>query len=304
MRAAAGGLLAALLAVAAAAGPLPVVEVAPGVFVHPGVHEDFAPANRGGIANLAFVVGAEAVAVIDSGGSPAQGRDLLAAIRARTALPVAYVINTHDHPDHVLGNPAFAAHEVVVVGHERLPATLARRGPFYLANMERLLGDAAAGATLVAPTLTVAPGEPMRLDLGGRVLELRAWPVAHTDCDLTVLDLATGTLLAGDLLFMERLPVVDGSLTGWLAVLDELAALPAARVVPGHGPPSAPWPAALTAQRGYLEALRDGVRASLAQGRSLADTVATLAPPEASWQLRDGNHQRNVTAAYTELEWE
>lgn len=304
MRGAAGGLLAALLAVAAAAGPLPVVEVAPGVFVHQGVHEDFTPANRGGIANLAFVVGTTGVALIDSGGSPAQARDLLAAIRARTDLPLAYLVNTHDHPDHVLGNAVFAAEGAVVVGHARLPAAMATRGSFYLANMRRLLGAAAADAELVPPTLTVAEGEPLRLDLGGRALELRAWPVAHTGSDLTVLDLATGTLFAGDLLFMERLPVVDGSITGWLAVLDELAALPAARVVPGHGPPAAPWPEALLPQRAYLAGLRDAVRARLDAGRSLSDTVAEVPPPAASWLLREGNHERNVTAAYTELEWE
>ena len=311
MRAAAGGLLAALLAVAAAAGPLPVVEVAPGVFVHQGVHEDFTPTNRGGIANLAFVVGGTAVAVIDSGGSPAQARDLLAAIRARTDLPLAYVINTHDHPDHVLGNAVLAAEGAVVVGHARLPAAMATRGPFYLANMHRLLGAAAAEAELVPPTLTVAEGEPLRLDLGGRALVLPARPggatrPGHTPplSDLTALDLATGTLFAGDLLFMERLPVIDGSITGWLAVLDELVALPATRVVPGHGPPVAPWPDALQPQRAYLAGLRDAVRARLDAGRSLPDTVAEVPPPAASWLLRAGNHERNVTAAYTELEWE
>lgn len=304
MRAAAGGLLAALLAVAAAAGPLPVVEVAPGVFVHQGVHEDFTPTNRGGLANLAFVVGTTGVAVIDSGGSPAQARDLLAAIRAHTDLPLAYLVNTHDHPDHVLGNAVFAAEGAVVAGHARLPAAMATRGPFYLANMRRLLGAAAAEAELVAPTLTVAEEEPLRLDLGGRALELRAWPVAHTGSDLTALDLATGTLFAGDLLFMERLPVIDGNITGWLAVLDELVALPATRVVPGHGPPVAPWPDALQPQRAYLAGLRDAVRARLDAGRSLPDTVAEVPPPAASWLLRAGNHERNVTAAYTELEWE
>jgi quinoprotein relay system zinc metallohydrolase 2 len=283
---------------------LPVVEVAPGVFVHQGAHEDFTPANRGGIANLAFVVGTTGVAAIDSGGSPAQARDLLAAIRARTDLPLAYVINTHDHPDHVLGNAVFAAEGAVVVGHARLPAAMATRGPFYLANMRRLLGAAAADAELVPPSVTVAVDAPLRLDLGGRELELRAWPVAHTGSDLTVLDLATGTLFAGDLLFMERLPVIDGSLTGWLAVLDQLAALPATRVVPGHGPPAAPWPAALQPQRAYREALRDAVRARLDAGRSLPDTVAEVPPPAASWLLRAGTHERNVTAAYTELEWE
>ena len=117
------GAAAGLLLLAAgrlAAEPLAVAEVAPGVSVHQGVHEDFSPQNRGGIANLAFVVGQTAVAVVDSGGSRAEGLDLLAAIRTRTDLPVRFVVATHDHPDHVLGNAAFGA------GHRlRRPCALA-----------------------------------------------------------------------------------------------------------------------------------------------------------------------------------
>jgi quinoprotein relay system zinc metallohydrolase 2 len=278
--------------------------VAPGVFVHQGRHEDFAHGNRGGIANLGFIVGEQAVAVIDTGGSQGLGSDLLEAIRARTPLPIAWVVNTHAHPDHSLGNGAFADAGAVLVGHERLPRAIAERGPFYLANMERLLGPAAAGSRLVPPGMTVAVGGPVELDLGDRRLELRAWPTAHTDADLTVLDLASGTLFAGDLVFMERLPVVDGSLKGWLAALDGLEAVAATRVVPGHGPPGAAWPAALAPQRAYLEELLASVRAALAANRRLEDAVASIPPPATPWLLRDGNHERNVTASYTELEWE
>jgi glyoxylase-like metal-dependent hydrolase (beta-lactamase superfamily II) len=143
------------------------------------------------------------------------------------------------------------------------------------------------------------------LDLGDRPLELRAWPTAHTDTDLTVLDRTTGTLFTGDLLFMERIPVVDGSLLGWLAVLDELERIPAARVVPGHGPTSADWPVAAAAQRAYLESLRDAVRAELKRNRTLDQAVAEVPlPPGQAWYLAEENHPRNVTASYTELEWE
>lgn len=302
----AAGLAAGLLLAAAraTAAPLPVVEVAAGIYVHRGADEDFSAANRGGIANLAFVVGRQAVAVVDSGGSLGEGQDLLAAIRAVTDLPVRFVVDTHDHPDHVLGNLAFQAPGVVFAGHAGLAAALAERGPAYLANMRQLLGPAAAGAALVPPTLAVPAGQARRLQLGDRELVLQAWPTAHTDVDLTVLDETTGTLLAGDLLFVGRLPVIDGSLSGWLAVMDELARIKARQVVPGHGPASAAWPAALAAQRDYLVTLRDQVRVALQQGLTLQQAVDTIPLPGPEWRLRELNHQRNVTAAYTELEWE
>lgn len=293
----------ALLIVPAAAAPLPVVEVAPDVFVHAGAHEEFSPSNAGGIANLGFVVGGRSVAVIDSGGSAVEGAALREAVRARTALPVSHVVNTHVHPDHLLGNVAFRGDGAAIVGHAKLPGRLAEAEPYYLASLRRLLGPAFAGTEPVPPTLGVEGGTT--IDLGGRVLDLRAWPTAHTDTDLTVLDAATGTLFAGDLVFMERIPVVDGSLLGWLDALDELADLPAARVVPGHGPTSAPWPEALAAQRAYLTALRDAVREALRRNHTLDQAIGEITlPPGQAWRLAEGNHARNVTASFTELEWE
>ena len=305
MRLAAAALVAALSGAAsvAAQAPLPVSEVAQGVFVHQGPHEDFTPANGGGIANLGFVIGEHSVAVIDSGGSRAEGERLLAAIRARTGLPVSHVILTHVHPDHVLGTSAFMGAGAEVVGHANLAAALAQSGPIYLANLRRLIGAGMEGTSIVPPTQAVS--DAATIDLGGRVLELRAWPTAHTATDLTVLDRTTGTLFAGDLLFMERLPVVDGSLLGWLRVMDELQALPATRVVPGHGPPSAPWPDAARPQRDYLLYLRDQVRAELGRNRTLEQAVDEIPPPSgALWLLAADNHARNVTASFTELEWE
>ncbi|MGE3292663.1 MAG: quinoprotein relay system zinc metallohydrolase 2 [Geminicoccaceae bacterium] len=306
MRLAAAALAVTLFGAAAgAAGPAPltVTEIVPGVFVHQGPYEEFSPANGGGIANLGFVVGERSVAVIDSGGSLHQGEALLAAVRARTPLPVSHVILTHAHPDHTFGTAAFTGEGVAVVGHARLAAALAQNGPIYLANLRQSVGPAMGGTEIVPPTEAVS--DTATIDLGRRVLELRAWPLAHTDSDLTVLDRRTGTLFAGDLLFMERIPVVDGSLLGWLRVMGELTALPATRVVPGHGPPSAPWPEAARPQHDYLVYLRDRVREALAGNRTLEQAVVAIPPPPgAEWLLAADNHARNVTASFTELEWE
>jgi len=282
--------------------PLALRELAPGVHVHVATVAVWGPENGGDVGNLGFVVGERCVAVIDTGGSAAIGAALQAAIRRVTDRPVCWVINTHVHPDHLLGNQAFDAPGTRFVGHRRLPVSLAARAPFYLNQLRRDFGAAAEGTRLVVPTELV--DDRLELDLGGRRLLVQAWPTSHTDSDLSVFDEASGTLFLGDLLFREHLPVVDGRLKGWLATLDVLARQRVALAVPGHGAPSPDWPGVLAPQRDYLATLLADVRGALKAGWTLSQALERVPLAPSPWRLREDFHVRNVTAAYAELEWE
>jgi quinoprotein relay system zinc metallohydrolase 2 len=282
---------------------LPVSEVAPGIFAHHGKTALMTGENDGATANIGFIVGESTVAVIDTGGSVREGQQLLAAIRARTDKPIRYVIYTHGHPDHVFGGAAFERNGTEFVGHRNLPQAMAARGQFYLDAFRRIMGAQLLDGVRMIPPTHLVDGT-LTLDLGSRILNLRSWPSAHSDNDLSVFDEQTKTLFAGDLVFLTHIPVLDGSIRGWLGVMDELGSLPAERVVPGHGPVSE-WPGALSDQRRYLEALASDVRKLVARGAPItvaADTAAASERPR--WQLFDDYNARNATTAFSEIEWE
>ena len=291
------------LALTCQADTLGIREVAPGIHVHQGIHQLPDRHNHGEIANIGFVVGERCTAVIDSGGSPEQGKALKHTIQSITATPICYVINTHVHPDHIYGNLAFKQPGVQFVGHHKLQQAMAMRAPYYAEKAASDLGFALSPEHFVPPDLAVK--DSLELDLGGRTLRLTAHPTAHTDNDLSIFDTKTQTLWLGDLLFMGHIPVVDGSLNGWLGEIEKLRALPARQVIPGHGPVTAAWPLALVGEESYLRRLQTDIRAAIKQGNTLEQTMDAVGQSlRPDWQLFDEFHKRNVATSFAELEWE
>jgi len=277
-------------------------EVGPGIFVRKGLIADATADNADAIANIGFLIGRDGVLVTETGGSLADGQWLRAEIAKRTPKPITHVVLTHVHPDHVFGAGAFVQDRPVFIGHAKLAEALGARGEFYRKRLVELLGEDRTGP-VVYPTMSVA--DTAEIDLGDRRLTFTAHGPAHTTCDLSMRDSGSGLLFPADLLFVNRIPSLDGSLRGWLTEIERLKAMGATRAVPGHGPVAVELAPALADLSGYLTALRDGTRAAIAKDVPIEKAVASVAQDQRDrWALFDTYNGRNVTVAYQELEWE
>jgi glyoxylase-like metal-dependent hydrolase (beta-lactamase superfamily II) len=201
-----------------------------------------------------------------------------------------------------MATPTTAADGPNFIGHYRLRALLDARGEFYRTRLADILGPDKAGSA-VYPTQEVRDGA--EIDLGDRILRFTAHGAAHTTSDLSMLDTQTGILFPADLLFVTRVPSLDGSLLGWLKEADRLAAVGATRAVPGHGPAIVEFAPAMAELTRYLSTLRDETRKAVADGTPIEEAAQTVAESErGNWALFDDYNGRNVTEAYKELEWE
>jgi quinoprotein relay system zinc metallohydrolase 2 len=220
-----------------------------------------------------------------------------------TQVPICHVVLTHVHPDHFFGAAAFLDCGAQFIAHRNYPRQLAARARSYLNYLRRDLGKLAEGSDVVQPTLLVDGS--LELDLGGRSVVVQGWPPAHTDDDLTVFDRATRTFWLADLLFVDHTPVIDATITGFLAVMDDLRRIDAVHYVAGHGRSQVPWPEVLDPQRRYFTVILEETRAAIRNRRTLQQATDEVGLSETkNWAAFDTFHRRNVTTAYTELEWE
>lgn len=248
-------------------------QIAADTWLVEGSTDNFSAANGGNIVNVAFIVTDAGVVLIDTGVSRRYGEALRAAIGRVTAKPIVLVVNSHHHPDHVLGNQAFADVPIAALAHTR--ELLAEQGPAFAENMYRMLGDWMRGTELVLPGETLEPGVR---EIGGHRLRLLALR-GHTGADLAIFDETSGVLFAADLLFYQRALTTPQSagLDVWLADLAELEQLPFRLVVPGHGPVAADH-APFAQMRDYLGWLDGLLRDSAARGLEMTEVMRAPIP--------------------------
>ncbi|NUR24474.1 MAG: MBL fold metallo-hydrolase [Catenulispora sp.] len=253
------------------------------------------------------VLGGEGVLVADTRCSVQEGRELRAELAELTPLPVRWVVNTHEHFDHMWGNAAF---DVPLMeppaefwGHRNIPA-FDPEGPDFHKKREWLIREGGPEWEARLDELVVRTPDHLVtsshvLDLGGRLVELLHPGRGHTDNDLVLWLPDAALLIGGDLVEQSGPPAFgsDSFPLDWPATLGALAALtPEDTVyVPGHGDP---------AGRGFLSEMQEFVTAVAEQIRTLhADGVPVQDAVRAgSWPIEDGAHFASAVArGYAQL---
>jgi len=273
------------------------LRAADGIWIVRGRDEPIAFGNGGAIANSVLIATDAGTLIVDPGPSLAYGKALSALSRQVTGAGAARVYVTHLHPDHSFGSGAF---DPAIV--HALPSTrreLAENADGFSDAMYRMLVDWMSGTSIVLPLGDAGEGD---VDIGGRTLRLLALN-GHSHGDLALLDKATGTLIAGDLLFHDRAPATPhADIDGWLAALDVLEAVPAARIVPGHGPLDTGG-TSIAQTREWLTWLRASLREAVLSGKDMSEAGAMAIPERfSSMKVARYELQRSVSHFYPGLE--
>ncbi len=289
-----------------------LVEVADGVFVHFGIHEDANRSNKGDIANIGFILGKKSIMVIDTGGTKVIGKKLLEKIKLISDLPISHVVITHSHPDHFFGTEAFLSENPSIVGHEKLNRSLLSNFNFYKElQSNNIENEVLKNAKLVKANIKIKTESILKIDLGERIVEIKAWKSGHTDNDLSVYDLKTKTFWSENI-FVERIPSIRASILGWKRNLDEIQKMDIDLIVPGHGS-AVKKDVALKPILEYFTRLILQVRKFHKNNISLQESINSILQKEIldskkvnpeGWTLFTEYHYSNVTKVYTELEWE
>jgi len=287
-------------------------EVAEGVFVHFGTHEDANKSNRGDIANIGFILGKRSIMVIDTGGTKIIGQRLLEKIKTISNLPISHIVITHSHPDHFFGTEAFLSENPKIVGHEKLNRSLLSNFNFYKELQSNSIeNEVLKNAKLIKANIKVKTENILKVDLGERIVEIKAWKSGHTDNDLSVYDLKTKTFWSENI-FVERIPSIRASILGWKRNLDEIQKMDINMIVPGHGN-VVKKDVALKPILKYFTRLISQVRKFHKNNVSLQESINLILQREIldskkvnpeGWALFTEYHYSNVTKVYTELEWE
>lgn len=225
--------------------------------------------------SIGVVVGPTGLVIVDTRGNPAEAEEILRDVAEDFSLPVVAAVDTHAHYDHTFGNQVFVARGIPVYGHHRIPHHFAgheeRRLEKVRNQPESEPDKQWADVELTAPTMLV--DAPLRIEPGGRAVELLPLAPGHTDTDLAILVPDARVWFLGDVIEQSGPPMFgSGSFPlEWPEALRSLLREIRSEdvIVPGHG--SVVDRAFVETQATQLQAVADEIRAAHDAGVAPSD---------------------------------
>ena len=264
-----------------------------------GLSEVMDERNNGNMSNSCYVNMGTSYLVIDSGPTYQYAAQAYEKMKQIKNLPISYVINTHVHDDHWLGNAYYKEIGVKIIGsvafenEEKVDKTRMQM---------RITPEAYAKTTQEFPTVFVE--QEMLLDINAKKVHLvRVNKKAHTNSDLFVYIPSEKMVFVGDLVFNDRVPSIrDGNLKGWIETLDEIRKMDVEFIIGGHG--EIVDRSSIDMTYDYIKTLRERVAMLLEDGEDIADAVNMVTMKKfKDVNFYDSMHRQNVEIAYRMLEW-
>lgn len=262
--------------------------------------------NKGYRMNLAFVVGKEAIAVLDSGFYPAMAQEMLGRIREISSLPIRYVINSNSRPDRYFGNDVFAQMGAKIIAHENEIAYMRE-----VMNNHALFIESSMKFKVDTIKIPALPNMPIKdkieLDLGGNVfLKISSYKSAHTPAPLVVHVPGDKLVYAGDILYSGRLlaAVPGGNIRQWIETFDYLRGFGDVTFIPGHGKPGG-LQTFEKSTYSYLKLLDKYMTQMVSDGVDMNDAIKKIRPYQEPYRYLENFVQlagRNAQRAYQEAE--
>ena len=230
-----GFLTLASTAAAAFDYPMKAEEVAPGVYAVITPTRDLPnPENGGWNSNMAFIETGHGVLLFDTGSSQDIGKKLKAVIASVTDQPVRWIINSHGHGDHWLGNAAFSETVASIYASAPVTSLIQTDGSRWVEMFDGMTRGVTGQSTILAPDTLIK--EDQVVIIGGLKIEFLLSGGGHSPSDLMIWLPDSSVLIAGDVIYSDRMPSTNaGDLANWLKVLPRLEALQPRVVIPGHG---------------------------------------------------------------------
>jgi uncharacterized sulfatase len=262
-----------------------------------GKEEYFSKENGGDIANSSFIITKDSVILIDTGSSQQYGEQIKKQIESITKKPIKYILNTHHHPDHFLGNSAFSSSDIY--SSEFTKNEIETNGDLYIVNLVNIIHEAMDKTKIKAPNQVLTN---KTLDFDGYKLKIY-YLDGHTSSDIVIYDENTKILYTSDLVFYKRTPSTPhANMKNWIKSLKELEKIDYSILVPGHGISSNNKEPILE-NIAYLEFLDNALKTAAIEGLDIFEILNKPIPKEfESFTMFKEEFERSVINLYSSYE--